>query len=146
MKDEGPEVFRLVWIFSKIIPPRLALWGYFNFDKSQGRVCFNCYINEKLIFFWQSHFNNMLRKTYFKMIDSTKMIQRMLFSISTCQYVLLYLLCTLNVWKKACKVSTSVLVYYCYRSGTVNLNTVNSKFHLIRSFFDFFDTFLSFHV
>ena len=33
-----------------------------------------------------------------------------------------------------------------YRSGTVNSNTVNSRFHLIRSFFDFLARFLSFHV
>ena len=33
-----------------------------------------------------------------------------------------------------------------YRSGTVNSNTVNSKFHLIQSFFEIFDRFLSFHV
>ena len=33
-----------------------------------------------------------------------------------------------------------------YRSGTVNSNTVNLKFHLIRSFFEIFATFLSFHV
>ena len=35
---------------------------------------------------------------------------------------------------------------YKYRSGTVNSNTVNSKFHLIRSFFEIFARFLSFHV
>ena len=33
-----------------------------------------------------------------------------------------------------------------YRSGTVNSNTVNSKFHLIQSFFEIFATFLLFHV
>ena len=33
-----------------------------------------------------------------------------------------------------------------YRSGTVNSNTVNSKFHLIWSFFEIFDRFLLFHV
>ena len=33
-----------------------------------------------------------------------------------------------------------------YRSGTVNSNTVNSKFHLIRSFFEILATILSFHV
>ena len=33
-----------------------------------------------------------------------------------------------------------------YRSGTVNSNTVNLKFHLIRSFFEIFARFLSFHV
>ena len=33
-----------------------------------------------------------------------------------------------------------------YRSGTVNSNTVNSKFHLNRSFFEIFARFLSFHV
>ena len=33
-----------------------------------------------------------------------------------------------------------------YRSGMVNSNTVNSKFHLIRSFFEIFARFLSFHV
>ena len=33
-----------------------------------------------------------------------------------------------------------------YRSGTVNSNTVNSKFHLIQSFFEIFARFLSFHV
>ena len=33
-----------------------------------------------------------------------------------------------------------------YRLGTVNSNTVNSKFHLIQSFFEIFARFLSFHV
>ena len=33
-----------------------------------------------------------------------------------------------------------------YRSGTVNSKTVNSKFHLIRSFCEIFARFLSFHV
>ena len=33
-----------------------------------------------------------------------------------------------------------------YRSGTVNSDTVNSKFHLIRSFFEYLSRFLSFHV
>ena len=32
-----------------------------------------------------------------------------------------------------------------YRSGMVNLNTVNSKFHLIRSFFEILARILSFH-
>ena len=39
-----------------------------------------------------------------------------------------------------------ILITLNYRSGTVNLNTVNSKFHLIRSFFEIFARFLSFHV
>ena len=38
------------------------------------------------------------------------------------------------------------LVEWWYRSGTLNSNTVNSKFHLIRSFFEIFARFLSFHV
>ena len=33
-----------------------------------------------------------------------------------------------------------------YRSGTFNSNTVNSKFHLIRSFFEILARILSFHV
>ena len=33
-----------------------------------------------------------------------------------------------------------------YRSGTVNSNMVNSKFHLIRSFCEIFARFLPFHV
>ena len=33
-----------------------------------------------------------------------------------------------------------------YRLGTVNSNMVNSKFHLIQSFFEIFARFLSFHV
>ena len=37
-------------------------------------------------------------------------------------------------------------VVHQYRSGTLNSNTVNSKFHLIRSFFQIFARFLSFHV
>ena len=38
-------------------------------------------------------------------------------------------------------------LYKCiYRSGTVNSNTVNSKFHLIRSFCEIFARFLLFHV
>ena len=32
-----------------------------------------------------------------------------------------------------------------YRSGMVNSNTVNSKLHLIRSFFEIFARFLLFH-
>ena len=35
---------------------------------------------------------------------------------------------------------------YKYRSGTVNSNTVNSKFHLIRSCCEYLARFLSFHV
>ena len=35
---------------------------------------------------------------------------------------------------------------YKYRSGTANSNTVNSKFHLIRSLDQVFARFLSFHV
>ena len=35
---------------------------------------------------------------------------------------------------------------YHYRSGTVNSNTVNSKFHLIRSYCEYLATILSFHV
>ena len=31
-----------------------------------------------------------------------------------------------------------------YRSGTVNSNTVNSKFHLIRSYWEYLATILSF--
>ena len=40
-------------------------------------------------------------------------------------------------------------VFFCkkyYRSGTVNSNTVNSKFHLIWSFFEISARILSFHV
>ena len=46
--------------------------------------------------------------------------------------------------------NTKVLLNYYfdghYRSGTVNSNTINSKFHLIRSLFEIFARFLSFHV
>ena len=34
----------------------------------------------------------------------------------------------------------------CYRSGTVNSNIVNSKFHLIRSYCEYLSRILSFHV
>ena len=44
------------------------------------------------------------------------------------------------------KFNDSSLVLSSYRSGTVNSNTVNSKFHLIRSFCEIFARFLSFHV
>ena len=37
-------------------------------------------------------------------------------------------------------------LFVVYRSGTLNSNTVNSKFHLIRSFFEILATILSFHV
>ena len=33
---------------------------------------------------------------------------------------------------------TVKLLFHCYRSGTVNSNTVNSKFHLIRSYYEIF--------
>ena len=42
--------------------------------------------------------------------------------------------------------NNSSCVFAGYRSGTVNSNTVNSKFHLIRSFFKIFARFLSFHI
>ena len=38
------------------------------------------------------------------------------------------------------------LLHVYYRSGTLNSNTVNSKFHLIRSFFQILARILSFHV
>ena len=38
------------------------------------------------------------------------------------------------------------LINQHYRSGTVNSNTVNSKFHLIRSCCEYLARFLSFHV
>ena len=41
---------------------------------------------------------------------------------------------------------SDALILAGYRSGTVNSNTVNSKFHFIRSFFEIFATFLLFHV
>ena len=37
-------------------------------------------------------------------------------------------------------------IWCWYRSGTVNSNTVNSKFHLIRSYCKYLATILSFHV
>ena len=40
----------------------------------------------------------------------------------------------------------SVPLPMVYRSGTLNSNTVNLKFHLIRSFFEIFARLLSFHV
>ena len=43
------------------------------------------------------------------------------------------------------KIIESIL-FYDYRSGTVNSNTVNSKFHLIRSCCEYLARFLSFHV
>ena len=38
------------------------------------------------------------------------------------------------------------ILFQNHRSGTVNSNTVYSKFHLIRSFFEIFARFLLFHV
>ena len=43
-------------------------------------------------------------------------------------------------------ISLSHLIEINYRSGTLNSNTVNSKFHLIRSFFEILARILSFHV
>ena len=61
-----------------------------------------------------------------------------------------------NLSLKVFTVTTSVLlgvhsrydysVTDFYRSGTVNSNTVNSKFHLIRSYCKYLATILSFHV
>ena len=50
-----------------------------------------------------------------------------------------------NLVKKSKKNNTT---FCCsiYRSGTLNSNTVNSKFHLIRSFFQILARILSFHV
>ena len=50
---------------------------------------------------------------------------------------------TIECWGEKFGLDFSVLRY---RSGTVNSNTVNAKFHLIRSFFEIFARFLSFHV
>ena len=44
------------------------------------------------------------------------------------------------------KGSKDYVMYTIYRSGTVNSNTVNSKFHLIRSCCKYLARFLSFHV
>ena len=48
-----------------------------------------------------------------------------------------------NIYRSILRSSGS---HFKYRSGTVNSNTVNSKFHLIRSFFEIFARFLLFHV
>ena len=48
----------------------------------------------------------------------------------------------LTIWK----MESQFVLFVVYRSGTVNSNTVNSKFHFIRSFFEIFATFLLFHV
>ena len=44
--------------------------------------------------------------------------------------------------KKAYPGMLAHLIQYQYRSGMVNSNTVNSKFHLILSFFEIFARFL----
>ena len=43
-------------------------------------------------------------------------------------------------------IAASVIINCIYRSGTVNSNTITSKFHLIRTCFEIFARFLSFHV
>ena len=40
----------------------------------------------------------------------------------------------------------SFTIFWCYRSGTVNSNTVNSKFHIIRSYCEYLARILSIHV
>ena len=40
--------------------------------------------------------------------------------------------------KRELRFSVFVSIEYIYRSGTVNSNTVNSKFHLIRSYWEIF--------
>ena len=49
-------------------------------------------------------------------------------------------------FKQAPKENEKQVIVNNYRSGTVNSNTVNSKFHLIQSFCEIFARFLSFHV
>ena len=53
---------------------------------------------------------------------------------------------SLTIFKKNTCSVIRMVERLIYRSGTVNPNTVNSKFHLIRSFFEIFARFLSFHV
>ena len=45
-----------------------------------------------------------------------------------------------------CSCIRRLSIHQYYRSGTVNSNTVNSKFHLIRSYCEYLATILSFHV
>ena len=51
----------------------------------------------------------------------------------------------LRIPKPGC-IDAKVIVLVHYRSGTVNSNTVNSKFHLIRSYCEYLARILSFHV
>ena len=51
-----------------------------------------------------------------------------------------------NTWFNEAGISIRKSLFMIYRSGMVNSNMVNSKFHLIRSFFEIFARFLSFHV
>ena len=53
--------------------------------------------------------------------------------------------CT-NTFKLHLHIKLHIFHIKQYRSGTVNSNTVNSKFHLIRNFLEIFARFLSFHV
>ena len=50
-----------------------------------------------------------------------------------------------DLLRKITKLNVVTQIHY-YRSGTLNSNTVNSKFHLIRSFFKILTRILSFHV
>ena len=45
-----------------------------------------------------------------------------------------------------CSIINVSCIFFFYRSGTVNSNTVNSKFHLIRSYCEYLATILSFYV
>ena len=52
--------------------------------------------------------------------------------------------CFFIIWK--CDYSGKKNFISWYRLGMVNSNMINSKFHLIESFFEIFARFLSFHV
>ena len=58
------------------------------------------------------------------------------------------MLTVLKVISFGCQNNHNDIFYFtkCYRSGTVNSNTVNSKFHLIRSYCEYLARILSFHV
>ena len=108
---------------------------------------------------WEKSFSDLVKDLRSSELRCVKIQAYINAGIGICWYNAKYLVrlqghCEANSpLSFSCLINTNILksiadkrIFLKYRSGTVNSNTVNSKFHLIRSYCKYLATILSFHV
>ena len=107
-----------------------------------GTECLDIHYTRHKIY--KSSFCYVTREPPPSTID-TELIEQINFQFNLNKMLGLNITFTTFLLSDMCVMAHPYIDWY-YRSGTLNSNTVNSKFHLIRSFFQILARILSFHV